>query len=164
VLAVVIGVSLIAASTSSGDWNSERAYVSDVQGSYSGISNIRDSVGSTMYAYENDSYTMMEDVEDEISSGRDDLESHIDYFEGSTPPAGYGEFQDISLEAWYMFDEALQVLESGYYYGDSELIDEGLNLMDDFYLQLEDAEDALPNTEESERLESLPLSDDNSTV
>lgn len=163
VLAVVVAASLIAASTSSGDWDSERAYVSDIQGSYSGISNIRDSVSNTIYAYENDSYTMMEDVEDEVSSAQDDLETHIDYFEGSTPPSGYREFQDISLDAWYTFDEALQVLEDAYYYGDPELVDEGTELMDDFYLLLEESEDALPDTEESERLESLPLSDDSST-
>lgn len=164
VLAVVVTASLIAASTSSGDWNNESAYVSDIRGSYSGITNIRDSVGDSMWAYENDSYTTTGDVADSIDLDRGDLQTHIDYFEGSTPPSGYGEFQDISLEAWYTFDEALQMLEEGYYYNDPELVDEGVDLMEEVYTLVDDAESSLPNTEESERLESLPLYVDSSAI
>jgi hypothetical protein len=158
VLGILVVGSLFA--TSSGDWDSESGYVSDMRSSYSGITNIRDNVGNTIYAYENDSYTLMEDVEEEASEGQSSLDTHVDYFEGTTPPAGYGEYHRLTLAAWDVFDEALLTIENGYYYGDFELIDEGIDMMDDFYTLVEDAEETLPESEEADRLRDVPLTDD----
>lgn len=159
VIGALLCVGLIATATSSGDWQTEESYVADMEDSYTSIGNIDENIADTMYAYETDSYTLSEDVADQIAIGQSDLDTHIDYFEDSTPPAGYGEFQENTLEAWEGFDQALEMLEEGYLYQDQAAIDEGFSMANDYYDLVRDAQDSLPNTESAQNLENMVMED-----
>ncbi len=154
--ALIVGLTV---SSSSGDWESEESYVADMKDSYTRIGNIEGNIADTIYAYENDSYTLSGEVADELALGRSSLQTHIDYFEDSTPPWGYGGYQENTLEAWESFDEALEVLEEGYYYRDQRSINEGFSMVNGFYGLAEDTKDHLPDTESAESLENMMLRD-----
>lgn len=159
VLGALVVVSLIVFS-SSGDWESDESYVSDIEDSYTSIVSIEDSVADTIYAYRTDSYTLSEDVADQIAMSQGNLDTHIDYFEDSAPPSGYGLFQENTLEAWRTFDGALETLEEGYRYQDQDLLDEGFNQMDDYRDLIRAAEGTLPDTDTADRLRDDLIVDD----
>lgn len=162
IIGALLVISLVGLS-GSGDWESEESYVYEMEDSYTKIGNIEGDVADTIYAYNNDSYTLASDVADQIAISQGDLDTHLDYFEDSAPPSGYGDFQDNTLEAWRVFDTALETLEEGYLYEDQELVDEGFNMMDDYYDLVRYTEDTLPGTDTAEELRDDMVVDEGST-
>jgi hypothetical protein len=122
------------------------------------IGNIEGNVADEISAYDFfDDYTLEEDVATEIAVARADLESHIDYFEDTTPPTGYGQYQEEMLASWEALDASLEILYEDFYYDEPASYDEGMDAVQDFYDTAGAAEEELPNTEEAQELKGLGI-------
>ncbi len=150
--------SLVSLFARSGDWDSEEDYVADMKDSLQRIGNIEGNVADEISAYDFfDDYTLEEDVATEIAVARADLESHIDYFEDTTPPTGYGQYQEEMLASWEALDASLEILYEDFYYDEPASYDEGMDAVQDFYDTAGAAEEELPNTEEAQELKGLGI-------
>jgi hypothetical protein len=132
---------------SSGDWDSDVAYQLDVIDTSDKVSQMLDTSSEAFGMYPAISAA---DIADVHVIGRETLASHIDHFEGRTPPDGYGATHNYLLDSLRTLDRAWEIAIDGLRIAETdearavEMLEESVRLMSEVSVLAERATDALP--------------------
>lgn len=147
-LAVVVLLVLVAFGGEFGA--SEEEYLEDVRSSYESIESSQLDTGVVMDDYYEYGIGSSGTVAREVTELRRQLEGEMEDMEDRTPPSGYGDFHEQTLEGWEELTEGLQGLEDAVRRDDYEVFEDGERHIRRAEVILEDADDELPENDHAD--------------
>lgn len=103
----------VTVAVSNGDWSSRDAYIDDMEDSLTKVANILGQTQEWSYDCGNGVYLYMECVVLFVTA-MDTIDTHIEYFEGTTPPSGFERAQSLALQAWEKWRQSFAQMAEGF--------------------------------------------------
>lgn len=128
---------------SSGDWESTEAYIDDMVDSEEKVDSITSDAAKTVELAQ-DGYITDSGTASLLSSARENLDTHRDYFRGTTPPEGFEQYHRITLAGWDLYSEGLSEMEAALYSSDLARLQAGYDTVLEGVDMLDSADQYIP--------------------